>query len=116
MLYMPTDAAKPKRLQGTFVSDAETERVVYFWGSQRRPETEQVRFEEMSQLATGEKGGDDAIMESARQLAREHKYISTSFLQRRLRIGYPRAARIMEKLEEEGFNREPTEQNSKNQV
>jgi len=115
MLYMPTDAAKPKRLQGTFVSDAETERVVYFWGNQRRPETEPVRFEDMSQLASGEKSSEDSIMEQARQLAIEHKYISTSFLQRRLRVGYPRAARIMEKLEEEGFSREPTEQPPKNQ-
>ena len=113
MLYMPTDAAKPKRLQGTFISDAETERIVYFWGNQRRPETEPVRFEDMSQLASTEKGGDDAMMDSARQLAKEHKYISTSFLQRRLRIGYPRAARIMDKLEEEGFGREPTEQSPK---
>ena len=108
MLYMPTDAAKPKRLQGTFISDAETERIVYFWGNQRRPETEPIRFEDMSQLASAEKGGEDSMMESARQLAKEHKYISTSFLQRRLRVGYPRAARIMEKLEEEGFSREPT--------
>jgi S-DNA-T family DNA segregation ATPase FtsK/SpoIIIE len=116
MLYMPTDASKPKRLQGTFVSDAETERVVYFWGNQRRPETEPVRFEDMSQLASTKKSGEDAIMDSARQLAKEHKYISTSFLQRRLRIGYPRAARIMEKLEEEGFSREPTEQTPRNPV
>jgi S-DNA-T family DNA segregation ATPase FtsK/SpoIIIE len=115
MLYMPTDAAKPKRLQGTFISDAETERIVYFWGNQHRPETEPVRFEDMSQLATAEKGSDDAMMDSARQLAKEHKYISTSFLQRRLRIGYPRAARIMDKLEEEGFGREPTEQGPKSQ-
>ncbi len=115
MLYMPTDAAKPKRLQGTFVSDAETERVVYFWGNQRRPEAEPVRFEDLSQLTSTEKSSEDSIMESARQLAKEHKYLSTSFLQRKLRIGYPRAARIMEKLEEEGFSREPTEQPPKNQ-
>ncbi len=113
MLYMPTDAAKPKRLQGTFISDAETERIVYFWGNQRRPETEPVRFEDMGQLTSTGKGSDDAMMDSARQLAKEHKYISTSFLQRRLRIGYPRAARIMEKLEEEGYSREPTEQTPK---
>ena len=112
MLYMPTDASKPKRLQGTFVSDAETERVVYFWGNQRRPEITPIKFEDMSQLATADKGSDDSMMDAARQLAKEHKYISTSFLQRRLRIGYPRAARIMEKLEEEGFGREPTERNS----
>jgi DNA segregation ATPase FtsK/SpoIIIE, S-DNA-T family len=109
MLYMPTDAAKPKRLQGTFISDAETERIVYFWGNQKKPEAEPVKFEDMGQLATPEKSSEDSIMDSARQLAKEHKYISTSFLQRRLRIGYPRAARIMEKLEEEGFGREPTD-------
>jgi S-DNA-T family DNA segregation ATPase FtsK/SpoIIIE len=110
MLYMPTDAAKPKRLQGTFISDAETERIVYFWGNQRRPEAEPIRFEDMSQLVTAERGGEDSMMAAARQLAQEHKYVSTSFLQRRLRIGYPRAARIMEKLEEEGLGREPGEQ------
>jgi DNA segregation ATPase FtsK/SpoIIIE, S-DNA-T family len=109
MLYMPTDAAKPKRLQGTFISDAETERIVYFWGNQKKPEAEPVKFEDMGQLATPEKSSEDSIMDSARQLAKEHKYISTSFLQRRLRIGYPRAARIMEKLEEEGFGREPAD-------
>jgi S-DNA-T family DNA segregation ATPase FtsK/SpoIIIE len=45
------------------------------------------------------------MMEAARQLAIEYKNISASFLQRRLRIGYPRAARIMEKLEEEGYGK-----------
>jgi S-DNA-T family DNA segregation ATPase FtsK/SpoIIIE len=67
----------------------------------------------MSQLTSAEKGGEDSLMDAARQLAQEHKYISTSFLQRRLRIGYPRAARIMENLEEEGFGREPREQGPK---
>jgi S-DNA-T family DNA segregation ATPase FtsK/SpoIIIE len=109
MLYMPTDAAKPKRLQGTFISDAETERIVYFWGNQKKPVAEPVKFEEMGQLTSAEKSSEDSIMDAARQLAKEHKYISTSFLQRRLRIGYPRAARIMEKLEEEGFGREPAD-------
>ena len=114
MLYMPTDASKPKRLQGTFISDAETERIVYFWGNQRRPETEPIKFEEMSQLVSAEKGGEDSLLDAARQLAKEHKYISTSFLQRRLRVGYPRAARLMEKLEEEGFGREPSERHPEN--
>ncbi|HIE17616.1 MAG TPA: DNA translocase FtsK [Dehalococcoidia bacterium] len=109
MLYMPTDAAKPKRLQGTFVSEAEMERIVHFWGSQRRLEVEPVKFEEMAQVVSPDKGGEDALLDAARQLAQEHKYISTSFLQRRLRIGYPRAARLMERLEEEGYRREPGE-------
>ena len=104
MLYMPTEAAKPKRLQGCFVSDAEVERLVYFWGSQRREEVTRLKIEELvPSVATGRGGGfpEDPLLDAARQLAQEHKHISTSFLQRRLRIGYPRAARIMEQLEEE---------------
>ena len=104
MLYMPTEAAKPKRLQGCYVSDAETERLVYFWGSQRREEAAQLKIEELvpSQAAAGREGfPEDPLLETARQLAQEHKHISTSYLQRRLHIGYPRAARIMEQLEEE---------------
>ncbi len=104
MLFMPTEAAKPKRLQGCFVSDAETERLVYFWGSQRREEAVMPKIEDLvSSTVTGKRGGfpADPLLETARQLAEEHKHISSSFLQRRLHIGYPRAARIMEQLEEE---------------
>ena len=104
MLYMPTEAAKPKRLQGCYVSDAETERLVYFWGSQRREEAAQLKIEEfVPSQAGGRRGGlpEDPLLDTARQLAQEHKHISTSYLQRRLHIGYPRAARIMEQLEEE---------------
>ncbi len=102
MLYMPTEAAKPKRLQGGYVSDAETERLVYFWGSQQREEAAKLEVEELVPTAARKEGfPKDPLLETARQLAQEHKHISTSFLQRRLRIGYPRAARIMEQLEEE---------------
>jgi S-DNA-T family DNA segregation ATPase FtsK/SpoIIIE len=106
MLYMPTEAAKPKRLQGCFVSDAEVERLVYFWNSQKGEEAVMPRIEEITTTAAG-RGNfpDDPLMDAARQLAEEHGHISTSFLQRRLRIGYPRAARIMEQLEEEGVSR-----------
>ena len=104
MLYMPTEASKPKRLQGCYVSDAEAERLVYFWGGQQKEEEHLLKVEELSKGRTAARGGsypEDSLMDAARQLAREHEHISTSFLQRRLRIGYPRAARIMEKLEEE---------------
>jgi S-DNA-T family DNA segregation ATPase FtsK/SpoIIIE len=109
MLYMPTDAAKPKRLQGTFTSDAEIDRLVHFWSLQGKPEPEQIKFEEMSQLAPAQKSAEDSLMDDARQLAQEHKNISTSFLQRRLRIGYPRAARLFEKLQEEGYAKKNAE-------
>ncbi len=104
MLYMPTEAGKPTRLQGCFVSEAETERLVYFWGSQRREELASLKIGELvPSTVTSRKESlpEDPLLEEARQLAQEHKHISTSFLQRRLRIGYPRAARIMEQLEEE---------------
>jgi len=104
MLYMPTEAGKPKRLQGCFVSDAETERLVYFWGSQRGEEPDSLKIEELTPFlaATKREGSpEDPLLDAAKQLAQEHEHISTSFLQRRLRIGYPRAARIMEQLEEE---------------
>jgi len=110
MLYMPTEAAKPKRLQGCFVSDAEIERLVYFWGSQRKEETAQLKVEELIST-TGKREGfpEDPLLESAKQLLEEHEHISTSYLQRKLRIGYPRAARIMEQLEEEGIKVEEGE-------
>jgi S-DNA-T family DNA segregation ATPase FtsK/SpoIIIE len=111
MLYMPTEAAKPKRLQGCFVSDTEVERLVYFWNSQKGEEAVMPRIEEIKPVAGG-RGvfPTDPLMDAARQLAREHEHISTSFLQRRLRIGYPRAARIMEELEEEGVSRGEVEE------
>jgi S-DNA-T family DNA segregation ATPase FtsK/SpoIIIE len=104
MLYMPTEASKPKRLQGSFVSDTEIERLVYFWGNQRQIEVGPINFDEVAQpLSLSQKiaSAPDPLLEEAKRLAQEHKHISTSFLQRRLRVGYPRAARLMEALEQE---------------
>ncbi len=105
MLYMPTEAGKPKRLQGCFVSDPEVERLVYFWSSQQ-PEEAPVQLkigDLVPPLTTAMRGSYplDPLLESAKQLAEEHEHISTSYLQRKLHIGYPRAARLMEQLEEE---------------
>jgi len=101
MLYLPSEAGRPKRLQGTFVSDAEMERLVQFWAGQRRQEKAIVDLDTVEGPQTsGQKSSVvDPMLEEARKLAAEHKQISASFLQRRLRIGYPRAARIMEQLE-----------------
>lgn len=107
MLYMPTEAGKPRRLQGCFVSDNEVERLVYFWGNQKGEETatDQLKVEDIKPMAAAGRGGapypKDPLLESALQLAEEHANISTSYLQRKLHIGYPRAARLMEQLEEE---------------
>ncbi len=102
MLFMPTEAAKPKRLQGCFLSDAEIERLVYFWGSQRKDEPDKLKMETLiATTPSGTIGGHprDPLLEQARELARQYDNVSTSFLQRKLHIGYPRAARLMEQLE-----------------
>ena len=105
MLYMPTEASKPKRLQGSFVSDVEIERLVYFWGNQRQLEMSSVDFDEVPErsLRAQIAAPPDPLLEDAKRLAQEYKHISTSFLQRRLRIGYPRAARLMEALQQAGL-------------
>jgi S-DNA-T family DNA segregation ATPase FtsK/SpoIIIE len=111
MLYMPTEAGKPKRLQGSFVSDAEIERLVYFWGGQQQIKVEPVDFDEVAERSPGGprnvRTPPDPMLEEAKRLAQEYKHISTSFLQRRLRIGYPRAARLMEDLQQTGLAQEP---------
>jgi len=103
MLFMPTEASKPKRLQGCFLSDAETERLVYFWGSQQKEDADKLKMETLVTPTPATVGGypRDPLLEAAKELAQEHGHISTSYLQRKLRIGYPRAARLMEQLEEE---------------
>jgi S-DNA-T family DNA segregation ATPase FtsK/SpoIIIE len=105
MLYLSTEAARPKRVQGCFVSDQEIERLVYFWGSQQVPDGRPWLIGDLAQtIGPAHDVGSpaaDPLLEEARRLAREHKRISTSFLQRRLKIGYPRAARLMDLLEEE---------------
>ncbi len=111
MLYMPTEEAKPKRLQGCFVSDTEVERLVYFWNNQNPEETEggtpvsdQLKIENIvipaNVAGRKEPYPNDPLLPEALQLAKEHEQISTSYLQRKLHIGYPRAARLMEQLEE----------------
>ncbi len=105
MLYMATDASKPKRVQGVYVSDQEIDRLVGFWEKQRAAHATQVfdHLLDQAQQAIEEAEDADPMYERAKALAEEHTRISTSLLQRRLRIGYPRAARIMDRLEEEGY-------------
>jgi S-DNA-T family DNA segregation ATPase FtsK/SpoIIIE len=105
MLYMAPDAAKPRRLQGVFVSDEEIERLVDFWTSERFSDIERPVFDnlyEEAKLELEQEGASDDMLEKAKELAYEHNRISTSLLQRRLRIGYPRAARLVDLLEEQG--------------
>jgi S-DNA-T family DNA segregation ATPase FtsK/SpoIIIE len=102
MLYMAPDSSKLVRLQGCFVSDKEVEKLVRFWKetSWAQPPAEGPRYP-WHDLAAEEE--HDELLEEAIELVKRHKRASTSFLQRRLRIGYPRAARLMDTLEEQGI-------------
>ena len=115
MLYLPSDASKPRRLQGVFVSEKEVERIVYFWSDQNGTTASSFSSGDSSQLLTSLESmsgpsisveterDEDPMLTKARDLAMQHNSISTSLLQRRLGIGYPRAARLVDQLEEEGL-------------
>jgi S-DNA-T family DNA segregation ATPase FtsK/SpoIIIE len=102
MLYMAPDSSKLLRLQGCFVSDREIASVVRFWKRAVPFEGETVSpWGEIEEAPSEEER--DGLLEEAIALLREQERASTSLLQRRLRIGYPRAARLMDQLEEEGI-------------
>lgn len=107
MLFLPVDKPRPQRVQGAFLSDAEIEAVVTFWRANPGPQLPQleVQAEEDALAALGMAGDEDSsesLVDKAEALAHTQKTLSTSLLQRRLRIGYPRAARLMDELEEKG--------------
>jgi S-DNA-T family DNA segregation ATPase FtsK/SpoIIIE len=102
MLYMSPDSSKLVRLQGCFVSDREIGRVVQFWSQAGTQVPEPTApWGEMEEAESDEER--DELLEEAVTLLRKQERASTSLLQRRLRIGYPRAARLMDQLEEEGI-------------
>ena len=111
MLFLSGDTPKPQRVQGAFVSDKETETLMDHWRKQSGPQLPEFNLEpEVSESkadgnGTAGDGPRDAMLDKAIELASTHSQVSTSLLQRRLRIGYPRAARLMDQLEDEGIVR-----------
>ena len=109
MLFQPSDAPKPTRLQGVFVSDREINAVVTHWRDQGLPDYQLgiVAATERSGGGGVDRGRDeepaDRLFDEAVQVVAEHDRASASLLQRRLRIGYARAARIIDQLEEKGY-------------
>jgi len=101
MLFMAPDSSKLARIQGCFVSDEEMESVVRFWkmtAPEEIPTPEEVPWEKMLE----ERPELDPLIQEAIRVVQKHNRASVSFLQRRMRIGYPRAARLIEQLEELG--------------
>jgi S-DNA-T family DNA segregation ATPase FtsK/SpoIIIE len=106
MLYLPPGSSKLVRAQGAMTTDAEINRVVNFIKNQAEPKYD-VEIHEKLERTSGNSVdmGDesDDVLAQAVEVIRETRRASTSSLQRRLRIGYTRAARIMDILEERGI-------------
>ncbi len=105
MLFYPSGQSKPARLQGAFVTDREVEDIVDFLRKSGRPNYDQ---QTIDQITTSSKaGGDDSeadeFFEAAVELVLEKEKASVSMLQRQFRIGYNRAARLMDDLERRGI-------------
>ncbi|OYV47974.1 MAG: hypothetical protein B7X06_02230 [Verrucomicrobia bacterium 21-51-4] len=108
MLFVPPGTANLVRAQGAFVSDDEINRLVEFLKRNGPPKFAEEVQRQVESSDPDEKGGeegewDDAMVPQALDVLRSTKRASTSMLQRRLRIGYNRAARIMELLEDQGI-------------
>ena len=105
MLYLSAESAKPQRVQGTYLSDAEIGALVTFWREQGTAHYDPEEIAAVESLGSGREEGSDDLIERAAALAQEHTRISVSLLQRRLGIGYPRAARLMDTLAARGLVR-----------
>ncbi len=102
MLYFPIGASKPTRAQGAWISDKEIEALVKFWKQQGEPEYQEdlEKPEVFSNSGPSEK--EDELLKDAVQLVVDTGQASISMLQRRLRIGYGRAARLIDMMELRG--------------
>lgn len=110
LLYLNSALPKPKRLQGAFMSEEETAKVCDFLRKQRAVEYDSEVVSQQVSLSSGrgqlldvgEAGDDDELLNEAVEVVVKAGKASTSLLQRRLRVGYARAARLIESLEEQG--------------
>ncbi len=124
MLYLPADAGKPERIQGAFVADDEADRLISYWKQQTAEHAAAVAAAAKAGKSPQGQGSvvppavepgwevtdhtsddyelDDELLEQAEQVVYEYERASISLLQRRLRIGYSRAARLIDLLEERG--------------
>jgi S-DNA-T family DNA segregation ATPase FtsK/SpoIIIE len=105
MLYYPSGEPKPVRIQGTFISEQEVERVVDFVKKDATPDYSEQILEEIKEnkSAIDDEEYDDDMLPRAIEIAYENGTISTSQLQRKLRLGYSRAGRIIDEMEERGI-------------
>jgi S-DNA-T family DNA segregation ATPase FtsK/SpoIIIE len=106
MLYLPPSASRLIRAQGVLVTDDEIHRLVEFVSRQSPPAFDTAMHEKLQSTATPEEDvtdEDEELVEKCLEIIRQEKRASTSLLQRRLRLGYTRAARIVDILEQRGI-------------
>jgi S-DNA-T family DNA segregation ATPase FtsK/SpoIIIE len=103
MLYSPIGLNKPLRIHGCFIDEQEVKKVIEHWKKQGRPEfgISEEHLEESVSAEKKDEDFDDKFLAAA-ELVITTGIASVSFLQRRLRVGYSRAARLMDMLEEAG--------------
>ncbi len=102
MLFLPIGAARPIRAQGSFVADSEIHALVEWWKAQGKPVFDQDLVHAEKEQVEGE-GAEDALLADAAQVIVRAGYGSVSLLQRKMKIGYVRAARIVDQLETRGI-------------
>lgn len=103
MLFLQPGEAKPIRAQGSLIQDREIERVVEFIKSQQEPVYEEEIMKEQAKSASYISAEKDALFDEAVKMILESNQASVSILQRRMRLGYTRAARLIDSMEQEGI-------------
>ena len=100
MLFLNPEVGTPIRAQGVMITDMEIERLISHWQKTVEASTDAPPWEKL--LTEPEENEDEGLIEKAVSIVRQSQRASASLLQRRLRIGYPRAARLLDQLEERG--------------
>jgi len=105
MLYLPIDEAKPVRIQGAYISERDINKLTARLKEQAQPEysSEALAAEKAGSLPSGREEIEDELFEKALEYVLSTKYASASMLQRRMRIGYTRAARLIDMMQERGY-------------
>ncbi len=109
LLFLPPDASAPVRIQGCYISEDELEKIIRFWQQEAGATPSKPPWEEIAEAQGPEHwrieglGEDADLLEQAIAYAKSRGKVSTSGIQRRLHISYPRAARLMEQMEAMGL-------------
>ncbi|MFD2670040.1 DNA translocase FtsK [Marinicrinis sediminis] len=99
MLFMPVGSSKPTRVQGAFLSDQEVEKVVTFVRDQQDAQYQEDMVPQVDDMQDAQPEFEDELFDQAVQIVLEAKQASVSLLQRRMRVGYTRAARLIDSME-----------------